>query len=387
MNDSPVTLQPRRAGEILRAAFELYQRHALALVALTVVMVTPLGILNWQHDCSRTKGCRITVLDGLVVSTSWSTTAVTVVVLILLLASFGALLAVVVWSITAGLGGEDAGLRRSLRAGLARPGALLQAAILVVGSMAALVVAFLPGMYLSGRDGPLPQMGVVANLALVMVASLYLGPRLAVSIPAAVVEGRRWPQALARSWSLVDGHWGHVLATLFLALVVWGLVGSLVSLPLEVVTGSVGDGWLGRMLQQAAVTALVMPWFLAAWVLLYLDLRAREEPRTSARSAQLIAEELDRDRPGLTGLLGVGGGAAAVEVGGEGHQPGRGQLVAGTADVRQQPVPVVGHQHPGHRRARLGASRVGRFGQVEAFVIGHRRSFVGEPAWQATVWL
>src|SRR6266498_1120129 len=73
------------------------------------------------------------------------------------------------------------------------------------------------------------------------------------------------------------------------------------------------------------------------------------------------------------GLLRVGGGAAVVEVGGEGHQARRGQLVAGGADVRQQPVPVVQHQHP-------GAPRAGRFGQVEPLVVGHHPSLVGSGA-------
>jgi hypothetical protein len=39
----------------------------------------------------------------------------------------------------------------------------------------------------------------------------------------------------------------------------------------------VGDGWLVRMLLQAAVMSLVLPYFLVVWVLLYLDLRARKE--------------------------------------------------------------------------------------------------------------
>jgi len=68
------------------------------------------------------------------------------------------------------------------------------------------------------------------------------------------------------------------------------------------------------------------------------------------------------------GLLRVGGGAAVVEVGGEGHQARRGQLVAGPADVRQQPVPVVHYQHAGP-----SGRRAGRLGQVEAF-LGHTSS-------------
>jgi len=115
-------------------------------------------------------------------------------------------------------------------------------------------------------------------LLLLVVAGLVVGVRLAVSIPAVVVEGRRWPQALSRSWSLVAGHWGHVLATLLLAFVAIGLVGSVLSVLLSVLIAPLAlNGWLARALVQAAVDALILPYFLTVWVLLYLDLRARKE--------------------------------------------------------------------------------------------------------------
>jgi hypothetical protein len=271
-------LQPRRAGEILGAALDLYGRHPLTLIALVAAMVVPLGVLNWQADCSRTQGCRITVLDGVVASTSWRTAIVWFVVPILLAAVVGALLAVATRTITAQLVGEHPGIRGALRLGLTGPGWLQQAAVLAAILVAAIVLLSLPGMYLSGLDGPLPQLAVVANLLVIVVAGLYVGVRLAMSVPAAVIEGRRWPQALTRSWSLVHGHWGHVVATLVLAWLATGLVGSLLAGVTAGFTGLLlGDGWLVRTLLQAAVMSLVVPYFLVVWVLLYLDLRARKE--------------------------------------------------------------------------------------------------------------
>ena len=89
---------------------------------------------------------------------------------------------------------------------------------------------------------------------------------------------RRWPQALTRSWSLVHGHWAHVVATLFWAWLATGLVGSLLAWLTAGFTGLLlGDSWLVRTLLQAAVLSLVVPYFLVVWVLLYLDLRARKE--------------------------------------------------------------------------------------------------------------
>ena len=271
-------LRPRRAGELLGAALQLYRWHPLTLIALVGAMLLPLGVLNWQAGCHPNQGCRITVLDGVVVSTAWWTTIIWAILPILLAALVGALLAVTTRTITARLVGEHPGIWRSLRFGLTRPGWLLQIAVLVVGLLAALVLLSLPGMYLSTLDGPLPQLAVVANLLVIVVAGLYIGVRLAVSVPAAAVEGRRWPQALTRSWSLVHGHWSHVAATLLLAWLVTGLVGSLLAGLTAGFTGLlVGDGWLVRTLLQAAVMSVVVPYFLVVWILLYLDLRARKE--------------------------------------------------------------------------------------------------------------
>jgi hypothetical protein len=271
-------LQPRRAGKILAAALDLYGRHPLTLIALVATMVVPLGVLNWQAGCSRIQGCRITVLDGVVVSTAWWTTIVWLAVPILLAAVVGAFLAAATRTITAQLIGEDPGIPRVLRLGRSRPGWLRQAAVLVAVLVAAIVLLFLPGVYLSGLDGPLPQLAVVAMVVVMLVAGLYIGVRLAMSVPAAVIEGRRWPQAMTRSWSLVHGHWGHVVATLFLAWLATGLVGSLLVGLTAGFTGLLfGDGWLVRMLLQAAVMSLVVPYLLIVWVLLYLDLRTRKE--------------------------------------------------------------------------------------------------------------
>jgi hypothetical protein len=271
-------LQPRRAGEILAAALELYGRHPLTLIALVAAMLVPMRVLNWQADCSRIQGCRITVLDDVVVSTAWWTTIVWFVVPILLAAAVGALLAVTTRTITAQLVGEHPGIRGALRLGLTGPGWLQQAAVLTAILVAAILLLSLPGMYLSGLDGPLPQLAVVANLLVIVVAGLYVGVRLTVSVPVAVIEGRRWLQALTRSWSLVHGHWGHVVATLLLAWLATGLVGSLLAGLTAGFTGLlIGDGWVVRTLLQAAVMSLVVPYFLIVWVLLYLDLRARKE--------------------------------------------------------------------------------------------------------------
>jgi Membrane domain of glycerophosphoryl diester phosphodiesterase len=276
--EGAVTLRPRRPGEILRAAFELYQRQLLTLIVISAVLVVPGEILNWQQSCSN-GACRITVLDGEVVSTSfWATTAWALVAPIALLALCAVVLTVTTRAVSAQLAGEDPGLWPSVRSTFARPRSLLQVVILVVGSMAVLVLLLLPGISLTRIGGPLGNVVVATTLLLLVVAGLTVGVRLAVSIPAVVVESRSWRHALSRSWSLVSGHRGHVLATLFLAFVAISLVGTLISVFVGSLVGILADdGWLARTLVQAAVNALTLSYFLTVWVLLYLDLRARKE--------------------------------------------------------------------------------------------------------------
>jgi hypothetical protein len=278
--EGAVTLRPRRPGEIMRAAFDLYyRRHPGTLIALVAVWLVPMAVLNWRADHSRTQGFRIMVLDGVVVSTSWWATIAWVILPVLLLVVVAVFLALITRAITARLAGEDAGLRQTLRSARTRPGSLLQVAVLVVGAPATLTLLSLPGILLSGLDGPLPQLAVVANIIVIAVAGLYVGVRLAFGIPAVVVEGRSWRHALSRSWSLVSGHWSHVLATLFLAFVAVSLIGSLINVFIGGLVGALaGDDWLARILVQAAINALTLPYFLTVWVLLYLDLRARKEP-------------------------------------------------------------------------------------------------------------
>lgn len=276
--EGPVMLQPKRPGEILRAALGLHQQRLLTLIAIAAVLVVPGGILNWQQSCSN-GACRITVFDGEVVSTSlWATTA-WMLPPIALLALFAVVAALSTRVVTAQLAGEDAGLQASVRSTFARPRPLLQVLILVVGSMAVIVLVVLPAISLTGIGGPLGNVVVVASLLLLVVAGLTIGVRLAVTIPAVIVEGRSWRHALSRSWSLVGGHRRHVLRTLFLAFVAISLVGTLINVFIGPLVGRLaGDGWLARTLVQAAVNALTLSYFLTVWVLLYLDLRAREEP-------------------------------------------------------------------------------------------------------------
>jgi hypothetical protein len=64
-----------------------------------------------------------------------------------------------------------------------------------------------------------------------IVPGIYLGVRLAVSIQALVIEGRRGTQAMGRSWELVGGHWWHAGFTLLVAGLLTGPVKAVITAP------------------------------------------------------------------------------------------------------------------------------------------------------------
>jgi hypothetical protein len=117
-------------------------------------------------------------------------------------------------------------------------------------------------------------LATVGGLILFIIPGIYIGVRLAVSIEALVVEGRRGTQAMGRSWELVGGHWWHAFGTLVVAWLVIGVVNSLITLPFGEAS------WFVQGVVTAVATVVTLPYGVLVGVLLYLDLRARKEALT-----------------------------------------------------------------------------------------------------------
>jgi hypothetical protein len=113
-------------------------------------------------------------------------------------------------------------------------------------------------------------LATVGGLILFIIPGIYIGVRLAVSIEALVVEGRRGTQAMGRSWELVGGHWWHAFATLLVAALLTGLVNALITAPFG------GTNWFVQAVVAAVATVITLPYGVLVGVLLYLDLRARK---------------------------------------------------------------------------------------------------------------
>ncbi len=117
-------------------------------------------------------------------------------------------------------------------------------------------------------------LAIIGGLILFIIPGIYIGVRLAVSVEALVVEGRRGSQAMGRSWELVGGHWWHAFGALVVAGLLTGLVNAVITAPFN------NTGWFVQGIAAAIATVITLPYGVLVGVLLYLDLRARKENLT-----------------------------------------------------------------------------------------------------------
>jgi hypothetical protein len=239
-------LSPRRIGEILSAAFQLYRRHWPTLMAIAAVVVVPLTLLQYGiGHWFRSHGQQ---LQGQVeVSTSfWAVASASLLAALVGLLLYQVLTGAITRNIATEVAGQDLGLEQSYRFGFARLGPVLVVSVLVgLATLLGLIVFIIPG--------------------------IYIGVRLAVSIQAVVVEGRRGTEAMRRSWDLVGGHWWHAAFTLLVAGLITAVVNAVITAPFS------AGAWFIQGIAAAVATTVTLPYGALVGVLLYLDLRARKE--------------------------------------------------------------------------------------------------------------
>jgi len=239
-------LRPTGIGEILGTAFQLYRRHWQTLFAIAAVVVVPLTVLQYVFGhWVRIRG-EVT-RDQVVVSTSfWAAATASLLAALVGLLLYQVLTGAITRAIAAEVVGEDPGVEQSYRFGFVRLGSILLVSVLV-------------------------GLATVAGLIVFIVPGIYIAVRLAVSIQALVVEGRRGTEAMGRSWALVGGQWWHAFATLLVAALLTGVVNAVITAPFS------GSAWFVQGLAAAVATVVTLPYGALVGVLLYLDLRARKE--------------------------------------------------------------------------------------------------------------
>jgi hypothetical protein len=239
-------LPPRGIGELLSAALQLYRRHWRTLMAIAAVVVVPLTLLQYGiGHWVRSHGQQLH--DQAEVSTSfWAAASASLLAALVGLLLYQVLTGAITRTIATEVAGQDLGVEQSYRFGFARLGPILVVSILVgLATLLGLIVFIIPG--------------------------IYIGVRLAVSIQALVVEGKRGTEAMRRSWDLVGGHWWHAAFTLLVAALITGVVNAVITAPFS------ADAWFIQGVAAAVATIVTLPFGALVGVLLYVDLRARKE--------------------------------------------------------------------------------------------------------------
>ena len=237
--------RPLRIGEILSTAFRLYQRHWRTLVAIAAVVVVPLTLLQYLlGDWLRSRG-EVTSYQEISTAT-WAVGAAWLVAGLAGLLMYLVLTGAITRAVAAEVAGQDPSLEQSYRFGFHRLGSVLLVSILV-------------------------GLATIAGLILFIIPGIWIGVRLAVSVEALVVEGRRGTQAMGRSWELVGGHWWHAFGALVVAGLLTGVVNAVITTPFS------NTSWFVQAVAAAIATVITLPYGVLVGVLLYLDLRARKE--------------------------------------------------------------------------------------------------------------
>jgi hypothetical protein len=248
-------LRPLGVGEILDMAFRLYRVRFRTLslcvlvpvVPFTIVQVVAMALLS--EDAFDPAADRGGAADGAELAGIGASA---------LLTSLLSLLAVAACTraVAAAYRGEDVEWAESIRFALRRFGPL------VVALLATLVFAF-------------------AGFLALVIPGIYVVVRLAVVIPALLVEDLPASAALSRSWQLVGGRWwpaaGVLLVTVVLVSILAGLIQGVLVAPL--LRGEEDEliGAVVTAVGQILANVVTLPLQAAVIAILYFDLRLRRE--------------------------------------------------------------------------------------------------------------
>lgn len=246
-------LPSRGLGDILSTAFEVYKANAAKLAVIVAIVVIPLALLsslftNVVFDPTD----RIVNVNGIptLEGAGFFTVAIA--------GSIGLVLAfVMAFVLQAALSRASA---QAVIGDLVDPEASYRYGFRRLGSV--LLVSLLAGLI------------ILVGLILLVIPGIIFAVFLAVAIPALVIENKRGTDALGRSWNLVKGSFWHVLGTVIVAGLIGGLVSSLI--------GAIGgNNWFLSWIFTSIGQIVAAPFNALVLVILYLDLRARQESLTA----------------------------------------------------------------------------------------------------------
>jgi hypothetical protein len=251
---SDLQLRARTVSEIVDASFDLYRRNAARYLAVATLGAIPVLLLQIAFPDTLPSTDPAEVLSGsLARLVKFVATMAISVINTAMIIRLGA------WDYL----GEEVDAARAVREVLARVPALL----------GALVLKFVAYFF---------------GLLLLLVGFFYFYARFFAVDAAIVLEDASISKAFGRSSALSEGRKRHVLNTVILI----GLVYGIFSIGAGLLTGMTGSTAL-TLLTQSALSLVATPLFGLVFMLLYYDARIRGE----GFDLQRMAAALDTSRP------------------------------------------------------------------------------------------
>ncbi|MEO6628255.1 MAG: hypothetical protein ABIP03_06750, partial [Aquihabitans sp.] len=251
-------LRPLGIGELLDAAFKIYQGRAKTLLAAVAIPVVPVVVLSVLITASAVPDLGVDPNTGAVRADGGD---LAVSLAATLLSSFAIIIASSVAtaacyrSISGAYVGDDPDWRESLRFGFKRLWSVLGLTFLT-------------------------SLATVAGLLVCCFGVLWPLAFFSVAMPVLLVEGQGVVASMGRSRRLVTGMGWRTLGVVLLSTILAGIFQSVLSAPLVALffaDVSPGVEQVVNGVVQAITTVLVTPFTAALVMALYVDLRVRKE--------------------------------------------------------------------------------------------------------------
>ncbi len=272
----------RSFGEVFSTAFELYKTNFVALIKVVALIVVPLALIQTlliNVVFAPTK--ETVVLFGQTITTETRSTgaswAVLLIGILFAVLVYYFLIAVVMRAGALAAIGDAPEVDASMQYGLHRFGSVWWIAILVALVDVAVILV---GVLLAFASAGLGVFVVIVGL----VWYVYASTMLSMSIPSLVVEDKRGTDALSRSWALVKGKFWHALGIIIVAGILAGIVNNIFD-------ALGGSAWVLGWIFSAIGQIITAPFVALVTIVLYLDLRARQESLTG----DVLRSELRHD--------------------------------------------------------------------------------------------
>ncbi len=258
-------IRPRSVSEIVDTVFKIYLEHFVPLVTVMAVVVAPVILIQGL--------AQLAFFDG--------------------------------------LSATDFGFRARLDPGEQAARALLDiigwvASVLASGAVVRIVADVHLGRAPDWRESvrhALPQLGplllgsllfslgVVLGIVLLIIPGVILAVSWSVFSPTVIIERRGGAEALARSWRLVAGRRWPIFGAFIVMFIISALIGLVIG---QALRGS-ADFTLLDVVVAAGISVLTTPLLSLTVVVVYLDLRARQEGYDAFR----LAQEIDSEPPSV----------------------------------------------------------------------------------------